>query len=114
MTKFMEALQVTLGASLPTIVGAIAVLIVGWLVAVAVRAGVRHALRFARLNDRVRSSSGGDVDVERVVSTASYYVLLLLVWVAFFEMLNLRLVSGPLQGVVGQVFEYLPRLGAGG
>ena len=114
MTNFMEALQHTLGASLPTIGGAIAILIVGWLVAVAVRAGVRHALRFARLNDRIRTNADRDVDVERGVATATYYVLLLLVWVAFFDTLNLRLVSGPLQGIVGQVFEYLPRLGAGG
>jgi hypothetical protein len=110
----MEALQTTLGGSLPTIVGAIAILVVGWVLAIAVRAGVRHALRFARLNDRIRASSGGDMDVERGVATGTYYVLLLLVWVAFFDTLKLQLVSGPLQGIVSQVFEYLPRLGAGG
>jgi hypothetical protein len=114
MTRFLEALQTTLGTALPTIVGALAILMVGWIVAVAIRAGLRHGLRFARLNDRIRSGSGSEVDVEHGVATATYYLLLVLVWVAFFDALKLPLVSGPLQGLVGQVFDYVPRLAAGG
>src|SRR5512143_2767607 len=113
MTKFLESLQLTLGASLPSVVGALVVLVVGWLVAIAVRVGIRRGLALVRLDERVRSSAGGTMHLERTIASASYYVLLLLVWVAFFDTLKLPLVSGPLQILVGQVFDYLPRLGAG-
>jgi hypothetical protein len=113
MTKFMESLQERLGASLPAVAGALAILIVGWLVAVAVRAGIRHGLRFARLDERVRASAGRGMEIEQVVATAAYYVLLLLVWVAFFDVLGLGIVSGPVQGLVGEVLTYLPRVAGG-
>lgn len=113
MTKFLESLQLTLGTSLPSVVAAFAVLIVGWLVAIAIRLGIRRGLALARLDERVRSSAGGTMHLERMIASASYYVLLLLVWVAFFDTLKLPLVSGPLQVLVAQVFDYLPRLGAG-
>jgi hypothetical protein len=51
--------------------------------------------------------------LERGIASAAYYVLLVLVGIAFFDMLKLQLVSGPLQALVGEVFNYLPRLGAG-
>jgi hypothetical protein len=113
LTKFVEALQSTLGTSLPSILGALAVLVVGWLVAIAVRVGIRRGLALVRLDERIRSSAGGTMHVERGIASAAYYVLLVLVGVAFFDTLKLPLVSGPLQGLVGQVFEYLPHLGAG-
>jgi hypothetical protein len=113
MTKFVESLQSTLGTSLPGVLGALAILIVGWLVAMAVRVGIRRGLALVRLDDRVRSSAGGTMHLERGIATASYYVLLVLVGVAFFDALKLQLVSGPLQTLVGEVFDYLPRLGAG-
>lgn len=113
MTTFVESLQAALGTSLPSVFGALAILVVGWLIALALRVGIRRGLAFVRLDERVRSSAGGTMHLERGVSSASYYVLLLLVWVAFFDTLRLHLVSGPLQALVGQVFDYLPRLGAG-
>jgi len=113
MTKFVEALQSTLGTSLPSVLGALAILVVGWLVAIVVRVGIRRGLALVRLDERVRSSAGGTMHLERGIATAAYYVLLVLVGVAFFDTLKLPLVSGPLQTLVAEVFNYLPRLGAG-
>ena len=113
MTKFLETLQETLGASLPGVAGALAILVVGWLLAIALRAGIRRAVAFVRLNERLRSSAGGTIDLERGVASAAYYVLLLLVWLAFFDTLKLPLVSVPLQALVAEVLGYLPRVGAG-
>lgn len=113
MTKFAETLQSTLGTSLPSVLGALAILIVGWLVAIAVRVGIRRGLALIRLDERIRSSAGGTMHLERGIATTAYYVLLVLVGVAFFDALKLQLVSEPLQALVGEVFDYLPRLGAG-
>lgn len=113
MTRFVESLQSTLGASLPSVLGALAILIVGWLVAIVVRAGIRRGLAVVRLDERIRSSAGGTMHLEQGIALTAYYVLLVLVGVAFLDTLKLQLVSVPLQALVGEVFDYLPRLGAG-
>jgi hypothetical protein len=113
MTRFAESLQSTLGASLPRVLGAFAILIVGWLIAIAVHVGIRRGLALARLDERIRSSAGGTMHLEQGIASTSYYLLLLLAWVAFFDTLKLPLVSGPLQALVAEVFDYLPHLGAG-
>ena len=48
-----NSLQATLGAQLPGILGALGILIIGWLVAVAARAGSTGSRGFARGTDRV-------------------------------------------------------------
>jgi hypothetical protein len=114
MAKLIESLQATLGESLPGIVGALAILVVGWLVAIIIRAVIRRALGLLNVNERIRSGTGGRMDVESGVASGVYYVLLILVFLAFFDALQLDLVSKPLQALVGNVFDYVPRLAAGG
>ena len=114
MSKLLDSLQGTLGETLPTVLGALAILIVGWFIAVAIRGGIRKTLGFLKVNDRLRSSTGTQIDLESGVATGLYYVILLLVLMAFFNALKLETVSGPLHGLVGQVFEFVPKLVAGG
>ena len=113
LTTLLQSMQSTLGENLPSILGALAILILGWIVAILVRAGLRRSLGFVRLNDRVRSATDKGIDLERGISKGGYYVILLLALIGFFNALNLYLVSGPLQSLVDQVFEYAPRLAAG-
>ncbi len=44
LSKLTETLQATLGGTLPNVLGALGILILGWFVALAVRAGVRKGL----------------------------------------------------------------------
>ena len=114
ITSLMNSLQDTLGQHLPKIAGALAILIIGWLVAVVVRAGVRKALSMLKLNQRV--SKGGEVTInlESGIAKGVYWVILLIVLIAVFNVLDLELVSKPLDALVSQVFEYVPRLVGGG
>ena len=114
MSKLVDSLQGTLGETLPTVLGALAILITGWFIAVAIRGGVRKSLGFLKVNDRLRTSTGTHMDLESGVATGLYYVILLLVLMAFFNALKLETVSGPLHGLVGQVFEFVPKFVAGG
>ncbi len=114
-TTLFETVQSRLGAMLPNLLGALAILIIGWLVALVVRAGVRRTLAALRLNERAASAEGvSGPNLEATISSGVYYVILLLVGVAFFDALNLELVSGPLGSLVDQFFGYLPNLIAGG
>ena len=114
MTKLTETLQATLGGTLPSVLGALGILILGWFVAMAARAGVKKGLGFLNVNQRLRSTTGTDMDIEGGAAVGLYYLILLLVLVAFFNALNLELVSGPLRALVDQVLAFVPKLVAGG
>lgn len=114
LTKMFDSLQATLGETLPMVIGALAILVVGWFIAVIIRAGVKKSLGLLHLNRRLNSSTGIDIQLESGIASTLYYVILLLVLMAFFNALKMETVSGPLQGLVGQVFAFAPKLVAGG
>lgn len=114
LSQLTQTLQQTLGENLPSILGALGILIVGWIVALAVRGGVRKGLGMLKVNQRLHSTTGVEVDLEGGAAVGIYYLVLLLVLVGFFNALNLELVSGPLRALVDQVLAFVPKLVAGG
>ncbi len=114
MTKLFESLQETVGQLLPSLLGALAILIVGWFVAIILRAGLKKGLKLVRLNQYLRDSTGTEMDVEAGVATGLYFFVLLMVLVAFLNALQLELASGSLKALVEQVFAFIPKLVGGG
>ncbi len=110
---FMQSLQSTLGTHVPTIVGAIALLIVGWFIAVAVRAGVRRSLSALKVNERFGETTDEKIDVEKGVAVGAFWLIVLITLIGVFNTLNLELVSNPFNELLAQVLGYLPRLLAG-
>ena len=110
----LASLQASLGQTLPSLAGALLILLVGWIVAVVVRAAARRVLRALSANQRLASATGGSIDIEGGVASGVYYVLLAMVLVAFFNALELEQVSGSIQALVNQVLAFLPKLIAGG
>jgi len=110
MATLLNSLQDTLGKTLPSLVGSLAILLVGWFVALAIRAAIRRGLGVLRLNERLRASAESSMDVEGGTAAAAYYLVLLVVLLAFFNTLDLALVSSPLEALVGRVFAFVPKL----
>lgn len=113
MNEIYESLRQTLLDALPSIVGAIVVLIVGWFVAVLLRAIVRQGLHAAKVNERLRSTTDASMDIEGGASAIVYWIVLLVAIIGFFNVLNLEQVSSTLQGLVDQFVGYAPKLVAG-
>ena len=109
-----ESLASQLGATLPSVGGALLILLFGWFAAVVIRAIARRGLRALGTNRRIEASTGNSIDVEGGTSTVLYYVVLALVLVAFFNALNLEQVSSSMQGLVDQMLGFVPKLIAGG
>jgi len=107
------------GAYIPHLIAALAILIVGWLVALIVSAIVRGVLRRTTLDNRLARWIMGEkaaegVEVERQIARGVYYLIMLFVLIAFFQTLGLTLITEPLNQLLIQVFQYAPRLlGAG-
>jgi hypothetical protein len=116
---FLEQIADLLGGSVPSFLAAIAILIVGWLVALVISAIVRAALKRTTLDDRLAGWIAGEkegekVEAERWISKGVFYLIMLFVLVAFFQTLGLTLITEPLNELLVQVFQYAPRLlGAG-
>jgi len=112
--SIIESLTGTLSNTLPSLLAAVGILVVGWFVAILLRAGTRRLLAAAELNERISSSTDSEINAESWVATGVFWVIMFLVLIAFFNVLDLEIVSAPLQALVTKVFEFGPSLFAGG
>ena len=105
--------------AVPEAIGALALLIVGWIAARFVANLVRKALLRTEVDNRVARWITGKEDAEAIpvedwLSKGVYYLILLFVLVGFFEILNLTVITEPLNRLLNQLFDYAPKLlGAG-
>ena len=113
MDPFVAALQSAFGNHLPQILGAIAIFILGWIVAVIGRAATLRLLGLMRLDQRVQESTGSPVRVERSVALGVFWLLLLVTVIAVMNVLDLSTLSGPFAMMMGDIIGYLPYLLAG-
>ncbi|MBD2103601.1 mechanosensitive ion channel [Leptolyngbya sp. FACHB-261] len=123
----MQEFQVTLqqiaqdiGTYVPSILGAVLMLVVGWLLALALSALTRGILNRTSIDNRLAAMLTGEsgrrspIEIEKWAATAVFYLVLLLVLVACLNVLNLPAVTTPLTNLLNQVFVFLPKLlGAG-
>ncbi|MDD1757361.1 MAG: mechanosensitive ion channel [Methanotrichaceae archaeon] len=98
----------------PHLVTALIVLIVGWLVALIVASLVRRGLDRTDLGTRLAGMVGEEkakaVDANRWISRIVYYIILLFVLLAFFEILGLTVITDPINQLLTEVFAYAPRI----
>jgi len=113
LSTLYSSLESTLGTQLPRVLGAIGILIVGWLVAVIVRAGIHRLLALLRVNARIEESTGQKVRVEWGIAIGVFWLVILVTLVAVFDALNLPLLSSSFGELVGKIIGYLPSLVAG-
>jgi len=119
MQAILSQITQLVGAYIPNLLGALLILIIGWLVALIVSAIVRSALRRTALGERlarliVGEESAKTVEAEQWIGKAVYYLIMLFVLIAFFQVLGLTLITEPLNRLLSQVFQYAPQLlGAG-
>jgi hypothetical protein len=117
METFLQGIGSQLGSFLPSLFGAIAILVIGWLVATALAAAVRGILNRTEIDNRIaRWVMGGEQSessppIEEWASTVVYWVAMAFVLVAFLRALQLEVVSQPINDLLAQIFNYLPKVG---
>lgn len=107
---FTAALKDALGAQLLSVVGAVALLLLGWIAALIAAAAVHRVMSMAQVNRRLAPAFGQTLDAERVVSRLVFWFILLVALVAVFNSLNLEMVSAPFASMIGDVVGYLPQV----
>jgi hypothetical protein len=111
----LENINSQIGTYLPGILSALAILIIGWIVAHIVGRLVRLGLKKSGLDSKLSSalSPRGGVNIAAVAGKVAYYLIMLFVLIAFFNALNLPVVSQPLNAFLDQIFLYAPRVISG-
>jgi hypothetical protein len=115
MQPFLPESIEELGPYLLNIAIAVAVLIVGWLLAVVARALTRWTLRRTGLDRRLSSISGspgeaGALNLTTWISRAVYYLVLLLVLVIVLQQLQLTVAAESMQVFLDAILEFLPKI----
>ncbi|HLQ71480.1 MAG TPA: mechanosensitive ion channel [Bacillota bacterium] len=90
---------------------AIIVLLVGWLIAKAIGNAVEKALGKTDLDDKLFNkfrTSDKPINADKVVGKAVYYILLLIVFILFFNLLNLNMIANPLSNLISTFFDFIP------
>jgi len=103
-----------IGAFLPRVALAIAILIIGWLIAKAVRFAVVRTLRALNFNvitdkagiDAFLRQGGGDIDTIAVMGALSYWLVILAAMMIAFNSLDLAYVTD----LIGRIVLFVPRV----
>ena len=103
------------GGYVPNAAAALGVLILGWIAALVISALVRGGISRlgapSWLSRSLPEDTASDApEVGRRVGKGVFYLIMLLVLVAFFQVLGLTAVTEPLTEFLNQVFAYAPRL----
>jgi len=119
MESFLHQIMATAGAYLPKVAAAIGILVVGWIIAMIAASAIRAALNRTTLDNRLAAWFAGDekarkINIEAAVGRVAYYLVMLFVLVAFFQALELTMVTEPLNALLTRLFEFVPRILGGG
>ncbi len=100
---------------------AVLILVIGWIVALVAAALVRAALKRTKIDNRLadwvlgkqeaaEAEDQPTVEIERWIGRGVFWLVMLFVLVAFFEALGLPAITAPLNRFLVRVFEFAPRL----
>ena len=94
------------GAYLPKLVGALFILIVGWIIAKVLSIALKHLVNKLHVSEKISKVSGTSVTPEDENTLADglgkglYYLIMLFVLIAFFDALNLKIITEPIQDLL--------------
>ncbi|MHA6246909.1 mechanosensitive ion channel family protein [Pontibacter sp. CAU 1760] len=94
---------------LPDLIGALLVLLIGWLIAKAIKAIIVRLLRKTSWDEKVFGrSSVGDTNV--FVANIFYYIIMIIVLLVVLEILGLKEVLVPLGNMIDKFLSFIPNL----
>ncbi len=114
LQSLFEQSSALVGNYLPSILGALLILIAGWIIALVAAAVVRGILHRTTIENRMAAWTFGEraakMPIEQYAGTATFWLVMLFVLVAFFDALRLTVVTQPLNALLQQLSVFAPRL----
>lgn len=114
MEDILNNLSTQVGSFLPGILGALAVLIIGWFLAGVVRRLVHSLLKKTDLDNKIFKGAASSISPERFIAKLVYYLVLMVVLLIVLEMLGVHNVLDPVKNMVNKFLGFIPNIiGAG-
>lgn len=117
--SFLDSLVGSVGTTTGNLLWALVILVVGWIIALIIRAALRGLLKRTQIDDKLvqiftEAGETKPIDAGKWISQIIYYILLLIVFVAAFEQLGLTTVAEPLNAFLNTIWGFIPHLLAAG
>ena len=103
---FNQGLQGPIGS----IIGAIAIFVLGWLAALVLAALTRKALAKFNVNQRMQRSTGSNYQVDDILAKIVFWFVFIIGISGALNQLNLNSISVPFANMINQVLLFLPNL----
>lgn len=92
------------------ILSAIAILLIGWVVALIIAAAIKKVLQKLGTNQRLSSTTGHRSNIESIISRVIFWLVMIIAVVGALNVLNLTSVSGPFSNMLQQFLLFIPQL----
>lgn len=103
---FNQSLQGPIGS----IIGAIVIFVLGWLIALVLAAIVRKTLQHFNINEKVGKSVGTTYQLDNILSKIVFWFVFAIAISGALNQLNLNSISVPFANMINQVLLFLPNL----
>lgn len=117
MEQILNQFLQTVGTYAPSVLAAVAILVVGWLIALILAAIIGGLIRRTSLDERLAPMLADEEQPEEErmniagwVQKATYYILMLFVVLAVLQTLNLTIAAQPINAFLAEVFAFLPAI----
>ncbi|TCB83895.1 hypothetical protein E0H90_09960 [Acinetobacter sp. ANC 3791] len=96
------------------ILAVVVILLLGWVIALLIAAGVKKLLHQLNTNHRLSSATTQNTanfpDIEQIISKIVFWFIMIIAVIAALNVLNLNSVSGPFSHMLSQVLDFIPSL----
>ncbi|MFW1859323.1 mechanosensitive ion channel [Acinetobacter defluvii] len=92
------------------IIAAIAILLVGWILALIIAAGVKKILTKLGTNQKLSNATGHRSNIENIVSRVIFWVVMVIAVIGALNVLNLSSISSPFSNMIQQFLLFIPQL----
>jgi hypothetical protein len=113
--QIQSQLGVNLGESLLGLLKAIAIFIVGWIIASIIKGIVQKILNSTDIDNKIAAAvtgqrGGSSFPIESWIATLIFWIIMLFVIIAALNALQLQAVSAPLNTLLDQITGFIPKL----
>lgn len=108
MPEYLRNFIDSINESLPGVLGAVIVLVVGWLFALLVRRIVHGLMKRTEWDERLLGNT--IVDTNKFIANFVYYILLFIILIVVLELLGVSYVLDPIKGMYQGFIEFIPKI----
>ena len=114
MQTILDSFLVALSVWLPAILAALAILLIGWIVAKILAAITARLLRWAKLDERLAKGMEGagekPTSIENLITKLVFYVIMFMAILGALNALGMTQITALFNDMFAAVFAYLPRV----